>query len=207
MSICRRKPKECFDTFAEHIQPLIQNILGQTAHVRFQREDDSENIRAMRLVGPHSTDWVRLDSANDVAIYLHLAQNLEAEPCANPKGFKLRTRRYWYRVYEQEPGAEDEPIFRWENAPLEGKQHCKYHFHVGKVFRNGRQEPIEIDRNGTKLSLTRLHLPTGYVLIEYVLRFLISDLGVKPACGDDTWEGILSKSEARFFTEFSPKGS
>jgi hypothetical protein len=46
--------------------------------------------------------------------------------------------------------------------------------------------------------LNRLHTPTGFVLIEYVLRFLLTDLGVKAASED--WE-VLAASESRFFTE------
>jgi hypothetical protein len=207
MPICGRKPRECFDTFADHIRPLIQSVLGPVVHVRFERLGSDENKRAMRLGGSESTDWVRLESATYGSIYLYLAQNLAANPSVGNKGFTLKTQQYWYRVFEREPGPEDEPLLRWENAPLEGKQHCKYHFHIGKVFKGDRQEPIELDRNGSKTILTRLHIPTGYVLIEYVLRFLISDLGVKPACGDDCWEDVLSQSQDRFFTEFSPKST
>lgn len=207
MTIRGRKPNECFDTFAEHIRPLIQRILGQVVHVRFERSNADENWRAMLVGGAENRDWVKLASASYGAIYLQLAQNLVTLPDVTNGGFELKTRQYWYRVFERDPSFEDEPLLRWENGPLEGKQHCKYHFHVGKVFKDGRQEPIELDRNGTKVNLTRLHIPTGYVLIEYVLRFLVSDLGVKPACGEDCWEDLLAKSEDRFFAEFSPKHS
>lgn len=207
MPICGRTPKECFDTFEKHIGPLILGILGRVAYVSFERVKGDEAKRTMRVKGAQGADWVRLDSASYGEVYLYLAQDLVAKRCGEGKAFQLKTRQYWYWIYEREPGPEDEALFRWENAPLAGKKHCKYHFHVGKIFKGDKQEAIDLDRNGAKTSLTRLHIPTGYVLIEYVLRFLMSDLGVKPACGEDSWEEVLSDSEDRFFNEFSPKSA
>ena len=55
---------------------------------------------------------------------------------------------------------------------------------------------------GHSLDLNRLHVPTGWVTIEEVIRFLIKDLGVDPVSTD--WPGILVRSEA-FFTELTSK--
>lgn len=207
MPICGRRPKECFDTFEKHIGPLIQGVLGRNTYVLFERIKGDEAKRSMKVKGARGADWVRLDSPSHGEVYLYLAQDLVAQQRPDGKAFELKTRQYWYWIYEQEPGPEDEALFRWENAPLAGKKHCKYHCHVGKTFKGGKQEAITLDRNGVKANLTRLHIPTGYVLIEYVLRFLIVDLGIKPACGEDRWEEVLSDSEDRFFKEFSPKST
>jgi hypothetical protein len=43
------------------------------------------------------------------------------------------------------------------------------------------------------------------VLIEYVLRFLLTDMVVKAA--SDDWEEVLEESEGRFFREFSGRTS
>ena len=59
--------------------------------------------------------------------------------------------------------------------------------------------------NSEVLDLNRLHTPTGFVLIEYVLRFLLTEMGVK-ATSDD-WESILERSESKFFKEFSGRTS
>jgi hypothetical protein len=50
-----------------------------------------------------------------------------------------------------------------------------------------------------------LHIPTGWALIEEVIRFLIHDLGMEPPCGD-RWPEILEESENKFFKEFTDKG-
>ena len=44
-------------------------------------------------------------------------------------------------------------------------------------------------------SLSKLHIPTGSVTIEDVIRFLIADLGVPPLT--EQWEEDLRRSERR----------
>ena len=51
------------------------------------------------------------------------------------------------------------------------------------------------------MDLNRLHLPTGWITIEEVLRFLIEDLGMKPPCGD-SWARRLAESERAFYERF-----
>jgi hypothetical protein len=65
---------------------------------------------------------------------------------------------------------------------------------------------IPLGENGKEsLDIEKFHLPTGWVLMEDVLRFLISELEVNPPCGD-SWPEVLEESRALFFTEFSVKG-
>jgi len=45
-------------------------------------------------------------------------------------------------------------------------------------------------------SPTKLHIPTGWVTIENVIRFLITDLGIPPLI--ETWEEELRESEEQF---------
>jgi hypothetical protein len=54
---------------------------------------------------------------------------------------------------------------------------------------------------GPAVSLNDLHLPTGYVAFEEVLRFCIVDLGVHPL--SDGWDGVLRESYEQFKTEFT----
>ena len=55
-----------------------------------------------------------------------------------------------------------------------------------------------------ELDLDKAHLPTGWVTIEEVIRFLIFDLGMQPPCGD-SWPDLLEKSERKFFEDFTGK--
>jgi hypothetical protein len=51
--------------------------------------------------------------------------------------------------------------------------------------------------------MNKLHVPTGFVAIEEVLRFCIVDLGVPPLAGEDRWNTALDESYRRFKTEFT----
>lgn len=46
------------------------------------------------------------------------------------------------------------------------------------------------------LATDKLHVPTGRTSFESVVRFLVTDLRVKPARTD--WEAIVKESEDRF---------
>jgi len=50
---------------------------------------------------------------------------------------------------------------------------------------------IELPRSAARLN--DFHLPTGHVLMQDILRFLIADLGVRPLHQD--WDRVLNESE------------
>jgi hypothetical protein len=50
------------------------------------------------------------------------------------------------------------------------------------------------------MDLDKLHLPTGWVTIEEVIRFLIAEMGVPPKIDD--WDDKLVESD-RFFREWT----
>ena len=54
------------------------------------------------------------------------------------------------------------------------------------------------------LNLNEIHLPTGWVTIEEVIGFAITELEVKPPCGS-RWPSVLKISEEAFFDKFTGK--
>ncbi len=54
---------------------------------------------------------------------------------------------------------------------------------------------------GGTLDLNKIHTPTGWVTIEELVRFLISELRVKPV--SSKWAEIVAASEMRFREEFT----
>jgi len=50
-----------------------------------------------------------------------------------------------------------------------------------------------------------MHTPTGWVLIEDVLRFLLTDMEVEPASPE--WEDVIAESRETFFEKFSRRTS
>ena len=86
-----------------------------------------------------------------------------------------------------------ESFLRWEyvRTPVPEGLWCRHHL----------QGPLPLEFPRDTVSLNDLHLPTGYVPFEDVLRFCIVDLGVRPLSED--WDRILRESYARFQTEFT----
>lgn len=208
MPIEGRTAEDCFEQYRGHIGPLIAATLTKKHIVNLPRLQHKPNARPMYL-GHDKLKAVALESSTHGRIHLQLSQDLEAVPSDDGK-FQLKTRQYWYKVLCGDPKFTDEPLFRWEYVknPDPGDRWCRHHFQVGKVMggRDGEQpKAISVPLGDGQADLNRLHVPTGYVLIEYVIRFLITDFGIDPPCGLDQWEQELERSEATFFERFSPK--
>lgn len=198
MPITGRKPADCFNAFRDHLGPVIEATIG---HPVLVCKTGDETRRALCLGPPNSADvGVELNGAHG-KFYLSLQQNLEAVFVEQRKHYALKTRKYRYAITES-VNEMAEPIMRWDysSVPPKGKQ-CRHHFQLGRV----EQTAVSVPFNSHWLDLNRLHTPTGFVLIEYVLRFVLTDLGVRPA--RDGWEDVLSKSEAAFFAKLSSKTS
>lgn len=85
---------------------------------------------------------------------------------------------------------EVEPLFRWEFGRQMPELYCRHHLQ-GAV-------PLQIGRH--TVSLNDLHLPTGYVRVEEILRFCVADLGVRPR--SEEWDRVLRDSYDRLKSEF-----
>ncbi len=204
MPIRGRTARECFDQFKQHIRPLVAGVLGESIHVTFTVPTGGDGQHCDMQLGPRHEDYVSLKSGTFGKVYLAMAQDLIANPCDG--GFQLTTAQYWYKIFDVQVGQTDEPLFRWERSPVDpGKHHCKHHFQIGKVCGEERRRAIEVCLGKGILDLNRVHLPTGYVLMEHVFRFLISELDVIPA--STNWEQLLSDSEGTFFREFNSRTS
>jgi len=196
--ITGRKPGECFRTFRDHLGPVVAAALGDQ-HQVICRNDGNKS--SLTLGPPNSAAGVKLTGSRG-SFWFSLRQNLEVLRTDDKKRWQLKTREYRYAISESNDEM-TEALMRWDyvcNVPP-GKQWCKHHFQVGRVA----GKAVTVPFNSEVLDLNRLHTPTGFVLIEYVLRFLLTEMGVK-ATSDD-WESILERSESKFFKEFSGRTS
>ena len=97
---------------------------------------------------------------------------------------RCRTESYVYRL--QGDASESSWLMRWEyfrEPPVAGYPYPLAHVHVNGTFPDG--EPI-----------AGQHIPAPRMPLELVIRYLISDCGVKPRSED--WEAILEESAADF---------
>jgi hypothetical protein len=110
--------------------------------------------------------------------------------------FRLRTREYWYRL-QVKPDLKEKALIRWEykSNPEQSKpSYCRNHVQI--------QMQALLGEGG--IDLDKAHLPTGWVTIEEVIRFLIVDLEVEPPCKEE-WPEKLAESERAFYEEYVPK--
>ena len=122
-------------------------------------------------------------------IYLFLGQLCETRLDTR---HVVRTASYKYTLTED---LEGEPQLRWEYErrwPHEDSRWCRHHL----------QGAINLGLGDERVTLSELHLPTGYIPIEDVIRFCIHDLGVRPI--DDDWHETLEESYDAFRNESSP---
>jgi hypothetical protein len=190
MPIIERTPDRCFDRFRDHINELIAATLSPDRHVHCVRSGDRRTL-AFRE-GEPTTIPIKTKVGT---LHFYLGQSLETVK-EGRRQYRLRTCEYWYRLQEK-PGLSEPAFLRWEyDASLSPKEpkSCRNHLHVAA--------PLQIASGPGKIE--SLHIPTGWVLIEEVLRFLIVELGVQPPCGA-AWPAKLAASERKFFENFSSK--
>lgn len=190
MPIRANTAKECFDTFSRHIRWLISKTVTEQPPV-IPLPTGSQRIQLsfrenQPVAAPIAARYGRL--------YFYLAQLLEAVHEEDGQ-HRLRTLQYWYRL-QTEVSPQTQATIRWEYvraAPRNGYE--RHHVQVPATV------PLSSEHS---LDLNKIHMPTGWVTIESIIRFLIVDLGFNPPCGDE-WPNILEKSEQYFYEHFTGK--
>jgi len=134
---------------------------------------------------------------------LYVGQVCEARPDAKGRQ-RLYTASYRYAL---SPAGETEAVFRWDyvrkwpyqiiedetgQAAPEREKWCRHHLQGTPLISLGKYQ----------VCLQDVHLPTGYVAIEDVIRFCLTDLGVKALTDEEEWHDLLNDSYARFIGDF-----
>ena len=194
-------PKQCFDRFRSFVAELVAKTLVTDAVVLCPKiSGDGDDTRRVLTLGPQAAKAIRLKSAKHGEVHVSLRQSLHV--LSEGQRYRLRTQAYAYALYDREPGPTHDPLFRWEYVadPDPNGLWCRSHFHVG--IGRAPRDPITVAIGNAKADLDRLHVPTGFVLIEHVVRFLINDLQVP---GLEGWDAELRRCEDRFFAEFNSR--
>jgi hypothetical protein len=176
------RPGDVFRQFRDHISRLLNQTITDAplslTHVKdrpyaqFAFRDESNVAMAAPLFSG--------------GLFLAVAQDLAVEQQPD-KTWRLRTVRYSYHVLD---GSSPDSgwIIRWEYVSHSRRrdEHPRHHVHI----------PTVLDTPAGKIDLNKLHLSTGWVTIEEVIRFLIAEVGVKPKA--ENWDEELIKSEELF---------
>jgi hypothetical protein len=176
-------PHEAFQLFQTHINRLLNKVLTQyrLQFITFgaRQEQASLSFRDRRrqptAVPLRSSPW-----------YLSLTQELQT--VAEGKEYTLRTVQYAYRI-QRTTSIQEEAEVRFEYVSRHKDPEarwCRHHVQFHRDYHDVREE----------FSPQKLHIPTGWVTIENVIRFLITDLGVPPLT--ENWDEVLRESEKQF---------
>lgn len=201
MPITGRTPEDCFDQFRTHVGALVAEMLPTECPMLCLRPAKKlpQDRRTLAFRCPDSMDAVPLETREHGTVYLYAAQELRTFAEAGQQ--RLRTVAYWYKLYTEDSLLNDDAVVRWEYASATPGTAgpCRHHVQFGKMV-----PPVAFG-SGT-FDFTRFHMPTGWVTMEEVFRFLVHELGVDPPCGT-RWPDVLQASERAFFGGFTDKGA
>jgi len=172
-------PDQVFSTFKDHLSqllnrtvtqaPLTKLRVGTRVLVEFWQNGRPVCVRVGR------------------GYHLYVGQTLEAIEETRSR-YRLKTVAYAYRIAEG-PSFDDRCLFRWEYNAREYKDSLapRHHLHI----------PAQLRCSGNRiLDTEELHIPTGWITVEEVIRFLIQELDVKPK--SKNWDALLCRSEEKF---------
>ncbi|MBI4584183.1 MAG: hypothetical protein HY717_09205 [Planctomycetes bacterium] len=193
MAIEGSTPRKCFERFREHIGALVSHTLPTSCPIRFKHATEICDL-SFDNNGPTT---IPLETKKFGRLYFYLWHRLEA--VKQGKKFILKTRQYKYSVQEtSEIGAN--ALIRWEYDPDLSKRNpptCRNHVQM--------KSEIRLSKKGM-FDLNRLHIASGWVLIEDVICFLIAELGVRPpkrSRKNHIWHKKLVDSAKLFKEKFS----
>ncbi len=184
MPIQGRTLREAAQRFCDHVNSVLSRTVTETRLVVF--EVPPRIHVTFRQAGLPVEAILQTDFGPIRFSFFQVCESVRT-----PGGLhELRTIAYRYSLA---PGYETEPLVRWEyvKTPPADALWCRHHL----------QGPVEVQIDGYELSLNALHVPTGYVPFEEILRFCIVDLGVHPLSAD--WDRVLRESYDLFKTEFT----
>jgi hypothetical protein len=185
-------PQEIFHLAQDHINRVLNKVLTQyrlevlTFGARREQAVLAflDRRRQPTSVALRSSPW-----------YLSLRQDVQAVP--EKSGYVLNTLQYAYRI-QRTPSVRDEAEVRFEYVSPAIDPDFPYSRHHVQFHRE-----FQDVRGG--FSPNTLHIPTGGVTIEQVIRFLIADLGVPPLVSN--WDDELRKSEEQSWAWMSAVSS
>lgn len=137
-----------------------------------------------------ATDFIMLKRKDGSKLYLEIDQHIEVLKVPTEKGymFRVSTLRYIYAIWE----TPDVPLIGWHYHP--DMEVSFPHVHIYDRTTEGEKAA------GQKPHIVhKLHIPSGRVSLEEVIRFAVLELGVLPDKKQEKdWQDILSDTERRF---------
>lgn len=177
MPITGRTPREAAQKFCDHVNRVLAKTVTRARVIPLEVRGVPRIQITFRQAGQPTTALLR-SRFGPVKFYFGQVCDSVVRP---DKLHELRTVTYTYTLT---PDRTVKPLLRWEyvREPAPEDRWCRHHF----------QGPIMLEVNQHKVSLDDMHLPTGYVSFEEVVRFCIVDLKVPMLSRD--WDKTLRAS-------------
>ena len=173
-----KTPRDAIDAFLEPLKETLACVCPQHyGHIAY-RGPDSDGLYALVVNRLQPVPLRREDGSRLLFDVRQMFRVVEAEGLRGP--YKVSTAAYLYQI-SREDGREL-LAFHW-NPHGRGKVTTP-HVHIGPVV----EQAAEIVRG--------LHIPTGRVSLEAVVRFLIDELSISPQRAD--WADVVARNEERF---------
>jgi hypothetical protein len=179
-----KSPADCYEAFRAH----VGSVMAATVTPEPLAVDAKSDRVTLQFV---QRKPVELRTRSGERFYFDFSQALTVVSVGR-RDYRLRTTGYWYRL-QRDAGIRSQALLRWEyDAAAKPSKHSFSRHHV--------QMAATVD----SLDLNHLHVPTGRVPFEEVLRFLLHDLEIPPRSAD--WPTVLANSEKRFYDDFMVLG-
>ena len=170
-----RTERQALDRYKEILQ-LSLSCVTKTVWVIGPPPGGTADERALTT----REDPVAIPLGEGLRLNLRASQFFTVSERGGPGEWKVHTEAYAYSAG-----------FQWRDDPE--IRFLEWHWHPPRV----PQPHIHmVVSHSTLTSINKLHVPTGRVSFESVLRFIISELRVKPIRRD--WDTRLTKGEALY---------
>jgi hypothetical protein len=183
------RPGDVFRAFRDHISKILNKTITDAPLSLV----DYKNRPSAQFSFRDERDVATAAPLFNSRLFLAVSQQLEAEPLA-PKRWRLRTLEYRYHLLES-PDPNGRWIVRWEYVSRKRRHdlHPRHHVHIA----------AQVHTSAASLDFDHIHLATGWVTVEEVIRFLIHDVGIEPKVHN--WDELLISSE-KLFREWTGVG-
>jgi hypothetical protein len=173
-------PEEAVRTFQRRLNRVLNKVLTR---YRLETLASSTDVLLSFMARHDEPVAIRLRKP----WHLYIGHKVQAVQIGR-RQFELKTSGYEYR-FQTSPWISDEAAVRFEyvgQAKDPDFPYCRNHVQLHKRYHDVLPG----------FSPSKLHLPTGWVTIESVIRFAITDLRVRPL--SDGWRETLAESEGQF---------
>ena len=168
-----------FTTFKDHFNKVLHKTVTEVP----LKEIDHGDRRLLQFSKGFTPICVPIGRGD---YYLFVGQTMAL--AEDRREQRIRTLAYEYRLTGGPNFSDDPCLLRWEYkaSDLVPKGFPRHHLQIKASINDVEPE----------LDLSKLHIPSGWITIEELMRFLITELKITPRDAD--WDRILREGEDKF---------